>query len=61
MLNALFGLVREAAHIGGSVLLIVGCLFVAAGIFSGRIGNFIKGGGLIVAGGYLLSVTFIHN
>jgi hypothetical protein len=61
MLNLLFGPIREAAHVGGSVLLILGCLFVASGIFSGRIGSFVKGGALIVVGSLLLNVTFVPN
>jgi len=41
----------------GVILLIVGCFFIAAGIFSGRIGHFVKGGGLLVAGGYIVSLA----
>ena len=37
----------------GVVTLLIGCLFLAGAIFSGRIGGFIKGGALIIIGGYL--------
>jgi hypothetical protein len=61
MLKELFNLFAVFAQMSGLILLVLGCFFVAAGIFSGRIGNFAKGGALIMVGGYLAGLANIPH
>lgn len=61
MLKELFNLLAVLAQMGGLILLVIGCLFIAAGIFSGRIGSFAKGGALILVGGYLAGLANIPH
>lgn len=52
-MQELFHLIVVGMQMTGLVILAIGCLFVAAAIFSGRGSGFVKGGALILIGGYL--------
>ena len=45
----------------GLMILLIGCLLIAAAIFSGKAGNFLKGGALILIGGYLAGLANIPH
>ena len=53
MLQALHNLLVVGAQMAGLIVLACGCLMIAGAIFSGRYGGFVKGGALILIGGYL--------
>ena len=53
MLADLLNLAVVIAQMVGLITLAIGCLLFAGAIFSGRMGGFVKGGALIVIGGYL--------
>lgn len=53
MLHDLFNLLIVWVQMAGLTILALGCFIVAAAIYSGRIGGFVKGGALILLGGYL--------
>lgn len=61
MLQALFDLTAVAAQMTGLLMLLAGCLFLAGAVFSGRVGGFIKGGALILIGGYLAGLANIPH
>ncbi len=60
-MKELFDLLAVLAQMAGLILLVIGCFFLAAGIFSGRPGGFIKGGALIMVGGYLAGLANIPH
>jgi hypothetical protein len=53
MLQELLNLAAVATQMAGLVILAIGCLIAAGAVFSGRSGGLIKGGALILIGGYL--------
>ncbi len=59
MLSDLFHAIVLRVQMGGHILLIIGCFFLAAGIFTGRIGHYVKGFALIVVGGYIAGLANI--
>ncbi len=61
MLKELFNLLAVHPQMGGLILLVIGCLFIAVGIFSGRFGNFVKGAALNLVGGYLAGLANIPH
>lgn len=59
MLHSLFTLAAIGAQMCGVILLLIGCLFVASGIFSHRVGSLGKGIALILVGCYLAGLAGI--
>jgi hypothetical protein len=53
MLQELYNLFVVGVQMAGLLTLLAGCFLLAGAIFSGRIGGFVKGGALILVGGYL--------